>query len=136
MVRFERPDYIHMGFHINDVCYDAYPQEALFELMETHPLLFPDFKKPALPYKPDYALVARKDEPYRDDFGCVGTTTCDGITGTVTGHPVKEPEDVYRLEIPKNRDGRLPHGFMYLRLLDLCGFENAMMMFAEEGEEI
>ena len=54
----------------------------------------------------------------------------------VTGHPVKEPEDVYDLQIPQNRDGRLPHGFMYLRLLDLCGFENAMMMFAEEGEEI
>ena len=30
----------------------------------------------------------------------------------------------------------LPHGFMYLRLLDLRGFEEAMMDFAEEPEEL
>lgn len=71
-----------------------------------------------------------------DEWGCVWSNVDEGMEAIVTGHPVKEPEDVYDLQIPQNRDGRLPHGFMYLRLLDLCGFENAMMMFAEEGEEI
>ena len=50
--------------------------------------------------------------------------------------PLQTEEDVYNLQIPANRSGRLPHGFMYLRLLDLCGFELAMTMFAEEDEEI
>ena len=54
----------------------------------------------------------------------------------VKEHPVRCEEDVYRLKIPENRDGRLPHGFMYLRLLDLCGFEDAMVYFAEEDETI
>ncbi len=45
-VRFERPDYIPMAFAINGACYDAYPQDALFELMQTHPLLFPNFEWP------------------------------------------------------------------------------------------
>ncbi len=49
---------------------------------------------------------------------------------------MKDEEDVENLKIPACRDGRLPHGFMYLRLLDLCGFENAMIWFAEEGETI
>lgn len=71
-----------------------------------------------------------------DEWGCVWSNVDEGMEAIVTGNPIKEPEDVFDLEIPKNRDGRLPHGFMYLRLLDLCGFENAMMMFAEEGEEI
>lgn len=71
-----------------------------------------------------------------DEWGCVWSNLHEGMEAIVTGHPVKTPEDVHTLEIPKNRDGRLPHGFMYLRLLDLCGFENAMMMFAEEEEEI
>jgi len=71
-----------------------------------------------------------------DEWGCVWSNLDEGMEAIVTGHPVKNPEDVFTLEIPKNRDGRLPHGFMYLRLLDLCGFENAMTMFAEEGEEI
>ena len=43
---------------------------------------------------------------------------------------------MFTLEIPSNRDGRIPHGFMYLRLLDLCGFENTMCMFADEDEAI
>lgn len=71
-----------------------------------------------------------------DEWGCIWDNVDEGMEAIVTGHPVKEIEDVYSLEIPKNRDGRLPHGFMYLRLLDLCGFENAMVMFAEEDKEI
>ena len=71
-----------------------------------------------------------------DEWGCVWDNVDEGMEAIVTEHPVKDFEDVFTLEMPKNRDGRLPHGFMYLRLLDLCGFENAMMMFAEEGEEI
>ena len=71
-----------------------------------------------------------------DEWGCVWSNIDEGMEAIVTGHPVKEPEDVFDLKIPGNRDGRLPHGFMYLRLLDLCGFDNAMYMFADEGEEI
>ena len=71
-----------------------------------------------------------------DEWGCVWDNVDEGMEAIVTEHPVKDIEDVFSLEIPKNRDSRLPHGFMYLRLLDLCGFENAMVMFAEEGEEI
>ena len=151
VVRFERPDYIPMSFHINDACYDAYPQEALFELMETHPLLFPNFKKPALPYKPHYALVARKEEPYKDDFGCVWTTTCDGITGTVTGHPLADWEAFKTYQFPdpdyctgigpinwrnirqwvEDTPGALHtaglrHGHTFLQLCDLRGYENLL----------
>ena len=71
-----------------------------------------------------------------DEWGCVWSNMNDGMDSIVTGHPVKEIEDVFTLKIPENRNGNLPHGFMYLRLLDLCGFENAMIMFGEEGEEI
>lgn len=71
-----------------------------------------------------------------DEWGCVWENKIDGNESIVTGHPLKTEEDVYALKIPENRDGRLPHGFMYLRLLDLCGFEDAMVYFAEEGETI
>jgi len=71
-----------------------------------------------------------------DEWGCVWTNSMEGNEAIVTGHPVSSEEDVYNLKIPSDRSGRLPHGFMYLRLLDLCGFENAMVMFAEEGEAL
>ncbi|MBS6195725.1 MAG: hypothetical protein KH828_09110 [Clostridiales bacterium] len=71
-----------------------------------------------------------------DEWGCVWSNVDDGMESIVTRHPVPRQEDIFTLEIPKNRDGRMPHGFMYLRLLDLRGFEEAMVDFAEEGEAI
>ncbi|MBR4235782.1 MAG: hypothetical protein IKR85_06940 [Clostridia bacterium] len=73
---------------------------------------------------------------FTDEWGCVWSNMTDGMESIVTGHPVKCEEDIYALKIPENRDGRLPHGYMYLRLLDLCGFENAMLLFAEEEEPL
>ncbi len=156
-VRFERPDYIPMTFGMNDACYQAYPQEALFELMEQHPLLFPDFQKPALPFTPEFASVARKDAPYRDDFGCVWETTVDGITGTVTGHPLADwnnfatyqapnpdvcmgigPVDWKKIqdEIQNTPDelhmGGLRHGHTFLQLCDIRGYENLLFDMMDE----
>lgn len=71
-----------------------------------------------------------------DEWGCVWSNIDDGMESIVTGHPLKNSEDIFKVEIPSNRDGRFPHGFMYLRLLDLRGFEEAMIDFAEEGEEL
>ena len=71
-----------------------------------------------------------------DEWGCVWENIQEGMEAIVTHHPVQSEADVFALQIPDNRDGRLPHGFMYLRLLDLCGFELAMELFAEEGEAL
>ncbi len=156
-VRFERPDYIPMVFAINGASYDAYPQEALFELMENHPLLFPGFQKPELPYRPEYAAVARKDIPYTDDFGCVWETTVNGITGTVTRHPLADWEDFSQYQAP-NPDtcmgigpidwkavkkeiqdtpnqlhmGGLRHGHTFLQLCDIRGYQNLLFDMMDE----
>jgi len=71
-----------------------------------------------------------------DEWGCVWSNVDEGMEAIVTGHPVPTREDILTLKIPENRDGRLPHGFMYLRLLDLRGFEETMMDFAEECDEL
>lgn len=73
---------------------------------------------------------------HTDEWGCVWENIEEGMESIVTGHPVKTREDIRNLKIPDCRDGRLPHGFMYLRLLDLRGFEEAMLDFAEEPEEL
>ena len=73
---------------------------------------------------------------YTDEWGCVWSNIEEGMESIVTEHPVPDREDIKALKIPENRDGRLPHGFMYLRLLDIRGFEEAMMDFAEECDEL
>ena len=73
---------------------------------------------------------------FKDEWGCEWSNIEEGMEAIVTGHPLKTRADIHALEIPPNRDGRLPHGFMYLRLLDLRGFEEAMLDFAEECAEL
>ena len=73
---------------------------------------------------------------FTDEWGCVWSNIEEGMESIVTGHPLPNREDILKLKIPDNRDGRLPHGFMYLRLLDLRGFEEAMIDFAEECGEL
>jgi len=73
---------------------------------------------------------------YTDEWGCVWSNIEEGMEAIVKEHPVKNREDILTLKIPDRRDGYLHHGFMYLRLLDLRGFEEAMLDFAEECEEL
>lgn len=157
---FERPDYIPMTFAINNACWHHYPQEALFELMETHRFLFPHFKKPTmLPFVPENPPVAKADAPYTDDFGCVWKTSEDGITGTVITHPLADwaQFDHYQFPDPSRcmgigpidwakeeaaigkakSEGRdtfvgLRHGHTFLQLCDIRGYENLMFDFADE----
>jgi len=89
----------------------------------------PDLDNPILPNSYRYGS-------HIDEWGCVWSNINEGMEAIVTGHPVPNREDILTLKIPENRDGSLPHGFMYLRLLDLRGFEEAMMDFAEECDEL
>lgn len=71
-----------------------------------------------------------------DEWGCRWDNISEGNDAICLGHPVPRREDIRTLQIPQNVDGSLPHGFMYLRLLDLRGFEEAMIDFAEECDEL
>ncbi|MBE6951219.1 MAG: hypothetical protein E7451_07770 [Ruminococcaceae bacterium] len=106
------------------------------ELVRRFPQLFPagysvDWSDPTAIAHGTYRVGEHIDE-----WGCVWSNVNEGMEAIVTGHPIKTEEDIFALEIPQNRDGRLPHGFMYLRLLDLCGFDNAMYLFGDEDEAI
>jgi len=154
-VRFERPDYIPMDFGINDACWHHYSKEALWDLMEEHKFLFPDFVRPKSDWKPTYSPKARKDEPYTDPMGCTWYTTDDGITGTVHKHPLEDwsnfgttwkipdpnktngiwyldwEEEAKKWEEIKAKNGGvffggLRHGHTFLQLCDLRGYENLL----------
>jgi len=58
-----------------------------------------------------------------------------GMQAIVKKHPVPTREAVHHLKAP-SKDTGLPHGFMYLRLADLRGFEELMLDFAEEPPEL
>lgn len=161
-VRFERPDWIPMSFHISAACWNHYPHDALQELMATHPLLFPGYKRQAK-VEPHFGLAQRKDEPYTDFWGCTWTTTIDGITGTVTGHALADwgSFEAFQPPDPETSDGFAPldwarigermraartngqlasagltHGHTFMRLCDLRGYENLMVDMADDEPQL
>ena len=159
-IQFERPDYIPMTFCINGACWNTYPHEALYDLMESHPLLFPDFVRPTEPFVPTFGGICSKDQPFTDDWGCVWITSMDGICGTVNKHPLADWSSFTSYPIPDpskcmgwgpidwekvRKDfadlkakghlltAGLRHGHTFLQLCDIRGYENAL--FDMEDEE-
>lgn len=162
-VRFEKPEYIPMQFYINESCWKHYPQEFLLEQIENHPLLFRDYSKPKLPYEPAYRNVAKKEQPYVDDFGCLWETSEDGITGTVVKHPIDDWEKLKNYKTPnpekcmgigtidwqkeaeiiekERREGKLirkglRHGHTFLQLCDIRGYEDLLCDMVGEEEKL
>lgn len=158
-VRFEYPDSIPMAFCINTACWDYYDHSSLFDLMADHKYLFPDFVRPSPDWQPVYPPIARKNEPYTDDFGCVWMTPIDGLTGTVKIHPLDDWANfkTYRFPDPEKCMGigsvdwarekqhidaeharggfvsrGLRHGHTFLQLSDIRGYENLMFDMADE----
>ena len=99
---------------------------------------YPDF----IPSIPDLDnLYANMPQSYRygdmtDEWGCVWSNIDEGMNSIVTKHPVPRREDILNLPVPEISEGGIEHGFMYLRLLDLRGFEEAMLDFADECDEL
>jgi uroporphyrinogen decarboxylase len=108
---------------------------------------------------PQYGPNQRVGRPYTDDWGCVWETTDDGITGTVTRHPLADWDDFERYLPPDPNvvsglgpidwkqvatnlqqargEGRLaaaslPHGHTFLLLQSLRGYENLIYDMADD----
>ena len=156
-IRFERPEHIPMTFWINPACWHHYPHEVLFGLMAGHTLLFPDFTSQDK-MLPELAPWERADKPYTDAWGCIWETTDDGITGSVTRHPLKDWDSLPSFTPPdpaktngmalinwsvikdkilkaeaegKHGVGSLEHGHAFMRLSYLRGYENLLLDMAD-----
>lgn len=108
--RFEQPDYIHMSIGVMPACWDFYPQDAMQDLMEGHPLLFPTFKRSSERIIPNYAPWRRADAPFLDSWGCVWETNRDGFTGAVVKRPFQGWDEFagYTPPDPDEQSGWVP----------------------------
>lgn len=130
-VRRQFPQIVPVGVDFLPATWKKY-RGSLTKIVEAYPQLFPDYQG-----KEDYDAVSGTytEGEHVDAWGCVWSNVAAGMEAIVTGHPVPQRADIHSLELPPTDTG-LPHGFMYLRLLDLRGFEEAMLDFAEEPPEL
>jgi uroporphyrinogen decarboxylase len=131
-IRREYPDRIPVGVGILPAAWMKH-REALDEVVRRHPAIFgkQDGQR-------NYDAVGRGTYvvgEHVDAWKCVWSNMKTGMEAIVTGHPVPTRAAVHTLQIPDTDDG-MPHGFMFLRLADLRGFEELMIDFAEEPPEL
>ncbi|MFN2237172.1 MAG: uroporphyrinogen decarboxylase family protein [Anaerolineales bacterium] len=131
-LKWETPSRIPIGVGILPSAWMKH-REALDEIVQAHPLVFGQ-QDGARDYDQVYSRTYVAGE-HIDVWGCVWSNLKTGMEAIVTAHPVPTRRDVHSLEIP-DEDDNMPHGFMYLRLGDLRGFEEIMYDFAEEPPEL
>jgi hypothetical protein len=132
-IRWEHPERIPVSAGILPAAWMKH-RDALNEIVKRHPLLFDEQAGAERDYDHVWSNTYKEGE-HVDAWGCVWSNIKEGMEAIVTKHPVPTREAVRTLEIPEKDDG-MPHGFMYLRLADLRGFEEIMIDFAEEPPEL
>lgn len=132
-MKFDYPEYIPVSVSILPAAWMKY-REELDEVVSRHPIIFGEQKKGERDY--DAVGGTYVSGEHTDRWGCIWSNVRDGMESIVKYHPVPTRADVRKLKAPEAIDGNMPHGFMYLRLADLRGFEELMVDFAEEPPEL
>jgi len=126
------PEHIPVGVYMLPAAWKKH-RERLEEVVMRHPVLFGEYKPGSRDFDDIGGTYAEGD--HVDAWGCVWSNINAGCEAIVKKHPVPTREAVHRLKAPAENTG-FPHGFMYLRLCDLRGFEEMMVDFAEEPPEL
>ncbi|MGQ9732569.1 MAG: uroporphyrinogen decarboxylase family protein [Candidatus Zipacnadales bacterium] len=157
--RFEGPEWMPCTVVISGATWNQL-REELEEVCARHPTIFPGFERGRQDFsKLVFANAYRANETFTDNWGCVWESAIDGIEGIVKEHPLADwsaletwsppdpmtqgdrgPVDWPRQleEVRKAKAGGhltrggLPHGYLFMRLYYLRGFENLMLDIATE----
>ncbi len=131
-------------------------REALEEVCLRHPTLFPGFRKGQVNF--DAHIRRPEQKRVTDTWGCLWAYDIDGFDGQVIGHPLEDwsamASGAWRPPTPpeftqadrdalaaQRAEGTLTqawtdHGFLFMRLFYLRGFENFLMDVATEDPRL
>lgn len=155
-IRFEYPEHIPVTFAISPSVFSHYDPYAVEELLESHPII-------AGKHCMRWDLVPKNPEEvdeshiYYDAFGVEWKGVIDGIRGVIQKHPLEDfskiPDykfpELPKFDLEKDRENvakakengqftmaGLEHGHTFLRLADLCGYENVLVGMMDEDENL
>lgn len=130
-VEIRQPEFIPVSVGFLPATWFKY-QAALEELILRHPIIFGPWQKGS---RPTDAQGTYSQGEHIDAWGCAWSNIHHGIEAYVTKHPLPKREMVNEFVLPAPGAG-LPHGFMFIRLIYLRGYEELMLDFAEEPPEL
>lgn len=162
-VHFQNPEWIPSYFYISDAAWDALRWDMEKVLMK-HPKLFPDFQPGQRDYEHyDFGPFYTKGKDFIDAWGTTWRTPVNGIEGCAVDYPIKTWDDFAQYSPPDpqvtadrgprnwelerklltqaRKEGKLtvaglPHGFLFLRLEYLRGFENMLCDMMDEEPKL
>lgn len=132
-LRWERPARIPTKVGILPAAWIKH-REALDEVLSRHPDIYADHQRAGRDYD-EVTEATWVEGEHVDEWGCTWSNVKRGMAALVTRFPVTSRDAVRTMRVP-DVDVGLPHGFMYLRLVYLRGFEELMCDFAEEPPEL
>ena len=132
-VNFEHPEWIIARISLMPATWRRYRRD-LEAIVLRHPSVFPGFKAGSMDYDA-ISQVSYREGEYVDPWGCVWENVAPGLEAFPSVHVLPERAMVHDLKPPPPGAG-LPHGFMFMRLYYLRGFEELMIDFAEEPPEL
>ncbi|MBR5742865.1 MAG: hypothetical protein IKX85_03605 [Clostridia bacterium] len=141
---------------MNESVFSHYDPHAVEELLESHPVIAGKGRM-RWDLVPKSGEEVDRDVVYYDEFGVEWKGAIDGIRGVIQKHPLEDFSKIkdYRfpevprfdLEADRKRvaeakengwftSASLPHGHTFLRLTDLCGYENTLLGMADEDPDL
>jgi len=152
---FQGPEWIPCEMALASACWHEL-REDLEEVVLRHPLLFPDFKKGDVDFD---ELPRRAGMRFTDNWGCTWDHAYDGIAGQVVEHPLSDWSKLADYPVPdplenpegwqRWRDqtaankaegrlavGKLTHGFYFMRLYYIRGYEAFLCDMVEGPPEL
>lgn len=161
--RFQGPDRIPVTVHISDASWDQYRKD-MEDVALRYPSFFPHVKPGWRDYDDyNFGPACTKDAPFTDSWGCTWVSAVNGLEGTVTVSPLSDWDLLDSYQAPDanltadrgpidwnavkswitaqreagelTREG-VPHGFLFLRLQYLRGFDNFMIDVATDEPKL
>lgn len=161
-IEFRCPEWIPCRVGIMPATWKKY-RESVEEIVRGHPKIFPSYEKGRRDFDALPNPLYRKGE-FRDNWGCTWKNIAEGLDGAVANSPLekweslktyKPPDPLTQSDWGERSDwdemeksfkrikrkgglarGGLPHGFMYMRLYYLRGFENFMIDLATDEPKL
>ena len=127
-IEFRNPAWIPVRVGLMPATWMRY-REALEEIVLRHPLIFGEYKRGSKNF--DEVGGTYRVGEHVDEWGCVWRNIRDGLEAIVVHHPIETWEALESYRPPEPTADSLPHGFMFLRLTYLRGYENLMIDFVE-----
>ncbi|MBN1345906.1 MAG: hypothetical protein JXQ73_24665 [Phycisphaerae bacterium] len=132
-IEWRTPAWLPVAVSLMPATWRKYRQN-LEDIVLRHPRVFGEYERGSKDFDAVDGLY--REGEYADEWGCVWRNIEPGLDSLCIRHPLEEWAAFETYLPPQPKAEGLPHGFMYMKLYYLRGFENFMMDLVDEPPQL